>query len=313
MKVVSYYNVVPRINKSQEKFDILTKFIKGVNAVGDEGILHKHNSIIDADVGLIQGWQHHLGKSGSHLQLRMNVINTQIASGKFVCTADANLFLYANKSNHPHHYLRYSFNGVFPDTGIYFDKNPDPKRWIQISKDCDINLEDYKKKGSNIILCLQRNGGWSMGHRNIVEWTSSTIREIRKHSDRHIVIRPHPGDKKARSTYLQDLYKIYKKDKGVSISEPETPLDQDLLSAWAVVNHNSSSIVGPIIKGYHAFITDPQKSQCSEVSHNKFSEIENPTEFDRQAWLERISMFHWKFTELEDGTAWKHMRNYAFQ
>ena len=32
MKVVSYYNVVPVVNKSQEKFDILTKFIKGVNA-----------------------------------------------------------------------------------------------------------------------------------------------------------------------------------------------------------------------------------------------------------------------------------------
>jgi len=26
---------------------------------------------------------------------------------------------------------------------------------------------------------------------------------------------------------------------------------------------------------------------------------------------ERISMFHWKFTELEDGTAWRHMRQYV--
>src|SRR6056297_1273218 len=142
MKVVSYYNVVPSINKSQEKFDILTKFIKGVNAVGDEGILHTSYSLVDADVGVIQGWQHQQGKSGTHLQLRQHVIDTQIQRNKYVCTADSNLFLYTNKSNKPHHYLRYSFNGVFPNTGIYFDDDPDPKRWQQISKDLDIQLSD---------------------------------------------------------------------------------------------------------------------------------------------------------------------------
>lgn len=313
MKVVSYYNVVPKINKSQEKFDILTKFIQGVNAVGDTGIIHRGYDIVDADVGLIQGWQHSLGKSGAHLQLRMNVIQKQINAGKKVCTADSNLFLYANKSNQPHHYLRYSFNGVFPNTGIYFDNNPDPARWKQISKDCNISIEDYKNKGNHIVLCLQRNGGWSMGNISIKDWTMSTIQQIKKHTDREIIIRPHPGDKKAQQTYLNDLFKIYKKDKKVHISPPDTPLDKDLFNAWAVVNHNSSSIVGPIIKGYHSFLTDPDKSQCADVSHIGFKDIETPNEFDRQRWLERISMFHWKFTELEDGTAWRHMRDYVRQ
>ena len=75
--------------------------------------------------------------------------------------------------------------------------------------------------------------------------------------------------------------------------------------------HNSSSIVGPIIQGYHAFCTDPEKSQCAKVSNTDFSKIEMPVEFDRQSWLERISMFHWKFSELSDGTCWRHMRNYC--
>jgi hypothetical protein len=63
--------------------------------------------------------------------------------------------------------------------------------------------------------------------------------------------------------------------------------------------------------GYHSFITDPSRSQCSEVSHHKFDKIENPNLFDRQTWLERISMFHWKFSELEDGSAWSHMRKFV--
>jgi len=311
MKVVSYYNVVPAVNKSQEKFDILTKFIVGVNAAGDQGILHTADTIVDADVGVIQGWQHEVGKSGRHLQLRQLVIDTQINKGKFVCTADANLFLYTNKTNAPYHYLRYSFNGVFPNTGIYFDNNPNPSRWQQISRDCGIRLEDTKYNGNNIVVCLQRNSGWSMGKTGIVEWVLKTIEKIKQNSDRQIILRPHPGDKKAITTYLPQLSKIFKGDRRVKISTQEMPLEVDLANAWAVVNHNSSAIVGPIIQGYHAFITDPEKSQCQEVTHSDFSLLETPREFDRQRWLERISMFHWKFSELEDGSAWRHMRNYV--
>ena len=311
MKVVSYYNVVPAVNKSQEKFDILTKFIVGVNAVGDQGILHTANTIVDADVGVIQGWQHEVGKSSGHLQLRQQVINTQINKGKYVCTADANLFLYANKSNTPHHYLRYSFNGVFPNTGIYFDNNPDPRRWQQISKECGISLDSVKRNGKNVVVFLQRDMGWSMGSTGVFEWTLKTVEKIKKYTDRPIILRPHPGDKKALITYLPQLIRAFKVDLRVKISTQKTSFELDLVDAWAVVNHNSSAIVGPIIQGHHAFITDPEKSQCAEVAHTDFSLLETPKEFDRQHWLERISMFHWKFSELENGTAWRHIRNYV--
>ena len=313
MKVVSYYNVVPTVNKSQEKFDILTKFVKGVNAAGDEGILHTDNTIVDADVGVIQGWQHQQGKTGAHLQLRQRVIDTQIQKDRYVCTADSNLFLYANKSNKPWHYLRYSFNGVFPNTGIYFDENPTSSRWQQISKDLNISLESTKSSGKNIIICLQRNGGWSMGRIAVVDWVTNTINDIKRHTDRTIILRPHPGDKKALQTYIPQLAQRFKHDSQIKFSTKDNPLEADLSKAWAVVNHNSSAIVGPIIQGYHAFITDPNRSQCAEVAHTDFSMIEKPQQFDRQRWLERISMFHWKFSELEDGSAWRHMRDYVRQ
>jgi hypothetical protein len=308
MKVVSYYSVVPSQNRSEEKFNILKKFVIGVNAIGDTGILHDGYNIVDADVGVIQGWQHEAGKNSLHLRLRQSVIDTQILKNRFVCTADSNLFLFSNKSNAPHHYLRYSFNGIFPNSGIYFDNNPDPLRWQQIQTDTGIFLEDYKTTGKNILICLQRNGGWSMGKKTVITWLFETIEKIRKHSDRPIVIRPHPGDKKA-SYYLNS--EMFKKISNVELSNFNTSFEQNLQNTWAVVNHNSSAIVGPIIQGYHAFITDPDKSQCSDVANIDFSKIENPNMFDRQKWLERISMFHWKFSELENGTAWRHMRNYC--
>lgn len=308
MKIVSYYNVVPSKNKSQEKFDILTKFIQGVKVVGDEGIVHTGYNLLPCDVGLIQGWQHERGKTASHLRLRQSVIDC--THNQFVCTADANLFLFANKSNQPHHYLRYSFNGVFPNTGIYCDDNPNPTRWQQISKDCGIQLGDIKRDGNHILVCAQRDKGWSMGQVNLDQWLLQTCKQLRQHTDRLILVRLHPNDKQSiqRKKQIENyLHTI----PNVRLRPENKPIEEDLIKCWAVVNHNSSSIVGPIIHGYRAFITDAQSSQCAEVCNTDLSLIETPNEYDREKWLHRISMFHWKFTELEDGTCWRHMRNYC--
>jgi hypothetical protein len=306
MKVVSYKNVVPITNNSPEKTYLLMHFISGVRRCGDTAIYYDGYDVQDSEVALIQGWQHEKGKTAKHLKLRQDIIDKQLSKNRYVISADSNLFLYANPSNAPHHYLRYSFNGVFPTTGIYCDKNPNPKRWQQISRDLNIDLLDNKQWGKNIVLCCQRNGGWSMGSYDTVDWILDTVKKIRKYSDRRIIIRGHPKDKKAQK-YLND-YRIHSLP-NIKV-KLNTPLEEDLHKAWAVVNHNSSSIVGPIIQGYHAFATDPKNSQCREVVNTDFSKIESPELFDRKKWLERISMFHWKFSELEDGSCWQHMKEY---
>lgn len=310
MKVISYMKSVPSANSNKQKTDLLIKYIQGVNTVGDDGSVYYGDKLVDCDVAVIQGWVHQ-NIDTPHLKLRKNIIDYQNNKKLHTLIADSNLFLYADLTN-KHGYLRYSFDGVFPNTGIYFDDNPTPSRWEMIKKDTGITLEKNKKDGKHILLCMQRNGGWSMGNLNIEDWALKTIKKIRKNSDRPILIRAHPNDKKS-VFYLKSLQNNLKNYKNVDISDLGKKLEQDLHRAHAVVNHNSSSIVGPIIKGYHAFVTDPEKSNCKQVSHCDFSYIENPQIFDREAWLHRISMFHWKFSELENGSAWKHMRNYVFQ
>ncbi len=308
MKVVSYLSSVPSKNNNPQKTELLHKFIQGVNAAGDTGSVHAGYDAVDSDVAVIQGWVHQDFRT-RHLALRKHIIDTQKQKNKYVATADANLFLYNNSSN-PYGYLRYSFNGIFPNTGIYCDNIVDPTRWIQIQRDNGIKLLDKKERGSWIVLMLQRNSGWSMEGQDVQQWALQTIKKIRQHSDRPIIIRPHPGDKHA-NTYLQPSKTVIKNLPNVKISTQSRSLDEDLRKAWAVVNHNSSAIVGPVIQGYHAFITDPTTSQCADVAHSDFKWIEAPQEFDRQSWLERISMFHWKFSELQDGSCWSHMRNYC--
>jgi DNA polymerase III delta prime subunit len=227
-----------------------------------------------------------------------------------VCVADANLFLYADLKN-THGYLRYSFNGVFPNTGIYCDNNPDPSRWRQVSNDLNIKIESQKTNGRNILICLQRNGGWSMGNVSVIDWTIDVIRNIRQYSDRPIVVRTHPGDKKAIHSYIPKLQKLFKNNKSIQITAGTRPLEHDLDNTWAVVNHNSSSIVGPIIMGYYSFITDPVQSQCAEVTNTDFSKLENPQMPDRSEWIKKLSQCHWSFDDTRSGRCWSHMRNYV--
>jgi len=307
MKVVSYLKSVPAKNINIQKTQLLTNFAAGVNATGDVGIVSNDSNIVDADVAVIQGWVHQ-DTSSPHLQLRNKIIQTQSASNRHTVVADANLFLYNDKTN-PHGYLRYSFDGIFPTTGIYCDSIIDKSRWQQISKDTNIKLENMRTNGKKILILVQRNKGWSMGGRNVVDWIINTISTIRQYSDRPIVIRVHPGDKTAR-IYIPIIQRSIVKFKDITISSIGSTLQHDLDNAWAVVNHNSSAAVGPIIQGYHCFLTDPIDSQNAEVSNTDFSLIETPLKFDRHKWLERISMFHWKFSELANGTCWRHMREF---
>lgn len=296
MKIAIYHRTVPSNNKNLEKPAILTNFAQGAKVCGDAVVDVHDQSCINADVGVIQGWTHGVVTKG-HLQLRQQVAQRTA----YTVTADSNLFLYKNKTN-PGNYLRYSFNGIFPDTGIYCDDTVDPGRWNQISQDLGLQLKDYRTNGNHILLCLQRNGGWSMGSMDVVAWATNTINELRKYTDRPIVVRAHPGDKNSFR---------YLSGSSWTVSNDGRSLEQDLKNCWAVVNYNSSPVVGAAIEGYPIFVTDPARSQCREIANTDLSQIETPRLPDRLPWAQRISMFHWNFDDLRSGRCWSHMRQYV--
>ena len=307
MKVVNYFSSIPAKDQGKvtEKTQILVNFAKGVSTSQDESIQHRGN-YITSDVAVIQGWVHERSGNSPHLQLRKQIIKNQIAQNKTVITADSNLFLYkVGKANEPHHYLRYSANGVFPTTGNYFWDNPDPNRWQQVSKDLGITVKDWSSKGKHILICLQRNGGWSMDGLDSIQWCTNTINQLRQHTDRKIIVRAHPGDNKTAARLRLNLT-------NVKISTSPNITD-DLHKAWATITYNSSPGVASAIEGVPVFVTDPNPkvSQAYDIANTDLSQIETPRTFDREQWLNKLAMCHWKFSELANGTAWSHIRNYV--
>lgn len=299
---VAYYGGIPPKNNNLEKPQILDNFCAGVERVGDIAIRHMDISTVPCDVALIQGFVHDDGKKLPHLQLRKDAIELQKKNNKKSLIVDSNLFLYADPGNSKK-YLRYSFDGVFPTSGYYFDNKIDPLRWNKISSDLNISLKDYRTNGNHILICLQRNGGWSMQGLDSIAWANEIINKIRMHSARPIIVRPHPGDKKTRE-------KLHFTQRRVKISSSANIKD-DLQNAWACVVYNSSPSVASLIEGVPVFVTDPNanRSQSCEVANLDLRKIEVPELKDRQQWIEKISMCHWNFVELYSGEAWTFFKN----
>ena len=321
MKVVSYLATLPRkeqysadsLQKSTDKSNTLKYFANGVTAQGDQGIIATDLIYEPCDVAMILGWVHEHGKTSAHLEFRQQIINNQKIHGGRTIIADSNLFLYKNSSN-PGYWLRYSYDGIFPNTGEYCDQAPNPERWAAVQQHLKVTLQPWRSNGNHILLCLQRDGGWSMAGWDVLDWALKTITDIRKYSKRPIRIRPHPGDKRARK-YCERLVKlcIGRRLGPVDISPIGNTLEQDFKNCWAVVNHNSSPSVAAAIQGIPIFVTDPTRSQAQSVSNVDLSKIEHPSMPDREAWIQRISQFHWSHTEVESGACWAHMRQWAIR
>lgn len=296
-----YYAGIPPKNKKKEKYEVLRNFHLGVTD-GQSTEVDTFDWQL-SDLAVIQGWSHGTVQTSPHLRFRQEIMQKQKQNKKRTLAIDSNLFLYQDLDN-KNNYLRFSLDGIFPTSGCYFTDTVDPSRWAQIKRDLGIELKPWRTNGKYILICLQRNGGWSMQGKDVMEWCNETIRKIRKFTDRPIVVRAHPGDKKA-SEYL------HLDHPGVKISKGKTLLD-DFKKAKAVVTYNSSPGVAAAIEGIPVFVTDPvpQNSQAFAVANTDLKDIENPNRPERQQWIEKIAMSHFNFRDLRSGVAWDIIKEY---
>lgn len=305
MKTVRiYYAGIPANNTKKEKRDVLTNFHLGV---GNTGVSTEVETMDwkPADLAVMQGWVHANSGRTPHLMFRRKIIEEQRKINKHTLAIDSNLFLYRDPNN-TKQYLRFSLDDVFPTTGNYFTDRIDPSRWQQIKSDIGFDLKPWRTSGSHILICLQRNGGWSMGTVDVMDWCNSIITQLRKYTDRPILVRTHPGDAKRAAQYIKKL-----KDTNVKVSRNASILD-DFTNAWATITYNSSPGVASAIEGVPVFVTDPNPkiSQACDVANTDLSQIENPKMFERQQWIEKISMSHFNFNDLRNGIAWKIIKEY---
>ena len=80
-----------------------------------------------------------------------------------------------------------AINGINRDAH-FGNQDVDNTRWSKLN----FNLQDWRTNGDHIIVCGQNPQSEAWDLPDISQWWKTVISEIRKVSDRKIILRPHP-------------------------------------------------------------------------------------------------------------------------
>ena len=290
---VVYISSVANVNGHPRKLACLESFAAGVEHVGHRVHIERTNTYQPSRLAVILGWALPGSKGGSNVVLRRQIIAEQQRQGAHTMCIDASCFKYLD--NHSQ-YLRYSIGGPFYDQANYANANSTQDQWQRICRDLGTRLDpDRTNQQGHVLICMQRDGGFAMKQINPIEWLDQKLAQIRTHSQRPIVIRPHPG------AYHPRDFKKYLQQPGLSVVDPvKSRLTDNLRNAWCAVFFNSSASVAAVCAGIPIFVDD---SSCVSwaVANKDLAQIDNPQCFDRTQWIWDLAAAHWTDQDSEQG------------
>jgi hypothetical protein len=291
--VVVYASSLPRVADRSRKTEVLEAFAAGAQAQGARVLLQRECQVVPARLAVILGW---VGTKirGAHIQLRRDVIDHQRGSKNLIMPIDGSCFKFVDDHSQ---FLRYSLDGVFYNRDRYANANSTASKWNQIQQVLGLQLQPWRAQGDHVLVCLQRDGGWSMKGTDMTAWTVNTVRRLRELTSRPIVIRAHPKHRIDLSV-LSDLT-------GVRQSLHGTDLTQDLAGAWAAVFYNSSASVAAVLAGIPVFATDDD-CVAWRMANPDLAQIEDPKMPAREQWLYDLSAAHWTDAESRSGAIYRH-------
>jgi len=182
-------------------------------------------------------------------------------------------------------------NGINRDAYFAPSGNTDAR-----AKKLGLSLRPWREEGKYIIVCGQhdRSEQWQ-GLPPITEWLQQTVRDIRQHTDRSIVFRPHPRCPVKAIDKKIDV--IFQKP----IKSPGSYDDFDLRfnGAHCVISWSSNPGVHAILNGIPAFTS--ASSLAWPVANSDYSQIESPLMPDRTQWLNDYAHTEYTLAEIAEG------------
>ena len=150
---------------------------------------------------------------------------------------------------------------------------------------CEVELKKFSP-GRKILVAPPSVKSFALWGIDQTQWIDNTVAEIKKHTDRPIVIR----DKRPRADRLKE----------------DTMQEALADNVHCLVTYNSVAACEAIMHGKPAITLGPNAAGvlCSQT----LNEIENPripTYDEREAWLRHLSYCQFTFNEMSDGTAWR--------
>ena len=239
-------------------------------------------------------------------------------SGKPYICAESAVFR-RNMPNYPapQAYHRFSWWSYFQDEGEYNVSNCPSDRWEQVQQEQNIEIKEWQQPGEAILVVLQRPGDSSLKnllkkHGTYDAFLAHTLTEIRKHTDRKIIVRLHPARVERQMEIINRCsisnFEISQNNSGAGLLNGGDGLYQDFQRAWAVVGFNTNALTESVCEGLPTFSLCPS-SMAWPVSNTNLNTLENPTFFDRTRWLHNLAYCQWNTSEIAQGLPWQHLKS----
>jgi hypothetical protein len=182
-----------------------------------------------------------------------------------------------------------ALNNITSD-GIYGNTaNLDTKRSGKIGVSLS-PVNDTRKK-EILIACQHQKSHQVQGQESLESWLSNTVSNIKKYTDRPILIRPHPRS--------QFSFRV----PGTTVITPKrltnTHEEYDIdYNYHCVINHNSGPSIVAAIRGTPVIC---DSSSLAYPVSGKIEEIENISLIDRENWFLSICHTEWTNDEINQG------------
>tara|TARA_Y100000593_G_scaffold94381_1_gene193196 strand:- start:1270 stop:2232 length:963 start_codon:yes stop_codon:yes gene_type:complete len=302
------------LSDTDSKRQVFKDFAKGVISQGDEAFVQENLEYKECDVAVIFGAVRDKPSKAHLHKLKAEIIEKHKPNNSLLVFDNA---VIGRKINEPGAapYYRLGINGFLNDEADFNNINSKPERWEKIKKDLGQEIKPWRKRGSYILLILQKmfdaslRGIESERPRKHIEWALNVIDEIHKTTDRPIIIRPHP----LSLSSLDELewMKILKENipirKRVTIISVGTISDV-LRDCWACVTYTSGSAVDALLDGIPT-VTYDGGSMGYPICEHDCKNIENLSMPDRKQWLYNLAYTQWHVKEMSTGEPWLHLRD----
>lgn len=182
------------------------------------------------------------------------------------------------------------------------NQNLDPDRPKKLST----SLKNSRKNRRDTILiaCQHEHSLQWANQPTMAQWATNMVENIKRFSDRNIVVRPHP-----RSPFSLNI-------PGVDVMNPvKIPNSYDDFNIdynhHCVINHNSGPAVRAAIEGTPIFCHD--SSLAWPVSEKSWENLENPQLPDREEWFLKLCHTEWTVGEIAEGIPFQRLLPYMIK
>jgi len=186
-------------------------------------------------------------------------------------------------------------DAYFGDTGM--DSNRSSLQGLE--------LTPWRTNGEYILICGQHDKSLQWKNMpSMSNWFLQTYDEIRKHTDRPIIFRPHP---RCRLEHIERGLRHVTRQEPRHVNGTYDSFDMGFDNIHCTISYSSNPGIHSVIEGVPAFVSTHSLAYDVANDIDFLHDIENPVMPDRQQWLNDYAHTEYTIEEISQGIPLKRL------